>query len=99
MDTRHIRAAVVVAQTGSFTAAAAELYMAQSTVSRQVAALEKQLGGPLFARGPRSVALTARGVAFIPHAERILSACDTAERAAKEASNQREPAPRLGRRP
>ena len=85
MDTRHIKAAVAVAAHGTFTEAARELFMAQSTLSRQVAALEREVGGPLFVRGTRSVTLTPRGAAFLPHAERLLKAVDDAERAARTA--------------
>lgn len=83
MDTRHIRAAVAVANSGSFTAAARQLFMAQSTLSRQVAALERELGGPLFVRGPRSVALTTTGEAFLPLGEAVLDAVAAAEKAAR----------------
>jgi DNA-binding transcriptional LysR family regulator len=74
MDTRHVAAAVAVARTGSFTRAAEELFMAQSTVSRQVAALERELGRQLFVRRLRHVELTPHGRAFLPEAERLLEA-------------------------
>ena len=48
----------------SFTLAAEELFLTQSALSRQVKALEDALGAPLFARGHRSLALTATGAAF-----------------------------------
>jgi DNA-binding transcriptional LysR family regulator len=83
MDTRHIRAAVVVGRAGSFTAAARELFMAQSTLSRQVAALERELGGPLFVRGPRAVLPTSRGQAFLPLGQAVLDAVARAEQAAR----------------
>ena len=49
---KHIRAANSVALYGSFTAAAADLGMTQSAVSRLVLQLEKQLGVSLFLRDP-----------------------------------------------
>src|SRR5262245_28237809 len=46
----------------SFTKAAAELFLTQSAVSRQVQALEEQLGVPLFERGHRQIHLTDAGL-------------------------------------
>ncbi len=51
-------------RTLSFTRAAAELFVTQSALSRQVKALEESLGVSLFARGHRALALTAQGAAF-----------------------------------
>jgi len=45
----------------SFTLAAAELHLTQSSISRQVAALERQVGRPLFARRTRALELTPAG--------------------------------------
>ncbi|WP_246149300.1 LysR family transcriptional regulator [Nonomuraea turkmeniaca] len=53
-----------VAETGSFTAAAESLGYTQSAVSRRVAALERDAGGPLFERRARGVRLTPAGVAL-----------------------------------
>jgi DNA-binding transcriptional LysR family regulator len=51
---KHIRAVNSVALYGSFTAAAADLGMTQSAVSRLVLQLEKQLGVSLFLRSTNS---------------------------------------------
>ena len=83
MDTRHLRAALAVAEHGSFTKAAKALFMAQSTLSRQVAALERGLGAHLFVRGPRNVSLTDGGKAFLPHAENVIEQVQKAEQAVK----------------
>ena len=45
----------------SFTDAAAELNLTQSSISRQIAGLERQVGKPLFVRRTRALALTAAG--------------------------------------
>ena len=45
----------------SFTQAAAELSLTQSSISRQIAALERQLGRPLFERKTRALELTSAG--------------------------------------
>ncbi|MEH6378580.1 LysR family transcriptional regulator, partial [Streptomyces sp. KLMMK] len=61
MDTRLLHTFLTLARTGSFTAAAAELHLAQSTVTVQIRALEKELGTRLFDRLPRGASITATG--------------------------------------
>jgi LysR family transcriptional regulator, carnitine catabolism transcriptional activator len=73
---RHIRAANSVAFYGSFTAAAADLGMTQSAVSRLVLQLEKQLGVALFLRSTRNVVLTAPGREFTAATRRLLEDLD-----------------------
>ncbi|MFC0220755.1 DNA-binding transcriptional LysR family regulator [Pseudochelatococcus lubricantis] len=53
-----------VARLGSFSAAAQELSLTQSAISKQIAALEGQLGIALFERTGRGVALTQQGTAY-----------------------------------
>lgn len=48
----------------SFTEAAAELHLTQSAISRQIRALEEQLGSPLFLREKQTVKLTLAGEAY-----------------------------------
>ncbi|WP_377272831.1 LysR family transcriptional regulator [Peterkaempfera sp. SMS 1(5)a] len=74
MDTRLLRTFAVLARTGSFTAAAAELHLAQSTVTVQIRALEKELGAPLFDRLPRGALVTGAGRRLLAEAERVLEA-------------------------
>ena len=52
MDTRLLRTFAALARTGNFTATAAELHLAQSTVTVHVRTLEKDLGTRLFDRLP-----------------------------------------------
>lgn len=69
-----------VARVGSFTGAAQELYLTQSTVSAHIQALEHALGGPLFQRSARrQVCLTWQGEAVLPVAREILDRCRTLE--------------------
>jgi DNA-binding transcriptional LysR family regulator len=56
-----LRGFEVAARRLSFTDAAAELNLTQSSVSRQIASLERQVGKALFVRGTRALALTAAG--------------------------------------
>lgn len=60
-----LRAFEAVARRLSFRAAAEELFLTQSAVSRQIQSLEEELGAPLFNRGTRHVALTADGAALL----------------------------------
>jgi DNA-binding transcriptional LysR family regulator len=69
-----------VARTGSFTAAAVPLGFTQSAVSRQVSALEHEVGAVLFDRLPRGVRLTASGRALLAHADAVLDRLDLAQR-------------------
>lgn len=52
MDTRLLTTFTVLARTGGFTAAAAELHLAQSTVTVHIRTLERDLGVRLFDRLP-----------------------------------------------
>lgn len=52
------------ARLGSFTRAAGELGLTQGAISRQVRALEEQLGTPLFLRTRQRVELTPQGAAY-----------------------------------
>jgi DNA-binding transcriptional LysR family regulator len=69
-----------VAQTGSFSAAAASLGYTQSAVSRQVAALEAAAGRRLFERGRHGVTLTPAGARLLTSAVRALDELDSARR-------------------
>ena len=70
----HLSTFVTIAKTGSLTRASASTGTGQSTLSRQLASLEKHLGCKLFHRSTRSIKLTEKGEIFLPHAERILQA-------------------------
>jgi DNA-binding transcriptional LysR family regulator len=69
---------VTVAQTGSFTQAAARLGIRQPTVSQHISRLEKQTGRTLILRDTHTVALTADGEAMIGFARGILAAHEQA---------------------
>ena len=73
MDIVQLKYFVAVAESGSFSEAAEIMFSAQSTVSKQIASLEKELNIQLFDRSKRKVVLTAYGDAFLSHALNILS--------------------------
>ncbi|MET8974581.1 LysR family transcriptional regulator [Streptomyces sp. NPDC004539] len=79
-ETDALRLLVAVAETGSFTGAAARLDYTQSAVSRRIATLERQAGGPLFERLPRGVRLTPAGRSLHRHAVEVLGRLARAER-------------------
>lgn len=78
MELRHLRYFRAVAESGSFSAAARRLHVAQSSVSEQIADLEHELGGALLDRSGRQVRLTPMGTVFLSEATKTL---DAAERA------------------
>lgn len=71
---RQLAAYVAVAKSAGFTAAAAQLHLSQSTLSRAVADLERALGVRLLERDTRNVQLTAAGVETLRVAEQIVDA-------------------------
>lgn len=73
-----MRAFASVAELGGFTAAGARLGLSQSRVSKQVAALERQVGEQLFRRTTRQLSLTAAGERLLPAALAAVAACDVA---------------------
>jgi DNA-binding transcriptional LysR family regulator len=70
---------VRVAELGSFSAAAQQLGIARSAVTRQVAALELHLGAKLMARSTRRLALTSAGTAYLEKCRVILNLVEVAE--------------------
>lgn len=76
MKLNEIRTFVTVAQTGSVQAAARQLHMTQSAVSRLVQRLELDLGATLFDRQTKPLALTHDGQAALDHGRRVLDAAD-----------------------
>jgi DNA-binding transcriptional LysR family regulator len=85
-----IEAFVRVAEAQSFSAAARRLRASKSAVSRNVGALEADLGVRLFHRTTRSLTLTEAGRGYFERAQRILADLDEA----KEAVSQLQAAPR-----
>ncbi len=73
-----------VAETGSFSAAGRAIGLAPSSVSRQISALEDQLGTRLFNRTTRKLHLTEAGEIYHGHTERILSDIEEANAAVTE---------------
>ncbi len=77
MRIEHIEAFLAVAQTGSFQKASVTCGVTQSTISRQVQALEKELGLPLLHRAGQ-MKLTLAGDRFFPRAQKMMAEWKTA---------------------
>ena len=73
-----MEAFVRVADARSFSEAARRLRLSKSVVSRQVSALETQLGARLFHRTTRSLSLTEIGLAYYERCSRILAEIEEA---------------------
>src|SRR5688572_25291451 len=78
MELHQLQYFAAVARHLHFTRAAAELHVAQPSVSQQVRKLEAELGVPLFHRMKRAVGLPPAGEALLPWALRVLGDVDRA---------------------
>jgi DNA-binding transcriptional LysR family regulator len=72
----NLKAFLAVARTGSFAAAARELKVAPSVVTKRICQIEWQLKTPLFERNTRKVSLTATGLRYLPAVQRSVSDMD-----------------------
>src|SRR5256885_16683878 len=88
-----------VAEFRHFAQAAEALGVAQPSLSKQVRALETELGAPLFSRARGNVTLTPAGEALLPVARRILSDVDVARLEVGELVGLRRGRVRLGATP
>ncbi|BDD69628.1 LysR family transcriptional regulator [Streptomyces anthocyanicus] len=86
MDVEALRTFVVVAGTGQFQAAADELGISQQAVSKRIAALERHVAVTLVVRSSRGSRLSLDGQVFLPHAKKVLTAVEQAERAVNPGS-------------
>ncbi|MFD8210044.1 LysR family transcriptional regulator [Streptomyces sp. NPDC059695] len=82
---RELRYFLAVAEELHFTRAAARLYVSQPALSKQIRALERQLGAALFDRDRQGVALTPVGTALLPHARAVLAAWEEGRGAVERA--------------
>lgn len=96
MKLHHLRAFVAVAEAGSFGGAARELSLGQPALSKEVAALERELGAPLFVRGPQGVHLTAAGDVLIGEARKLLELSEQAIAETRAAASSAAGTLRLG---
>jgi DNA-binding transcriptional LysR family regulator len=69
VEIKQIQYFLTITETGSFSAAAENLYISQSSLSKQIIALEKNLDVQLFDRTKRKVSLTEAGRSFEKYAQ------------------------------
>jgi DNA-binding transcriptional LysR family regulator len=84
-----LRLFIRVARLGSFSAAGRELGVPQSTVSRTIAALEREIGAALLVRTTRAVTVTDAGSDFVARIEPILADLEEAEHSVRHSNELR----------
>ena len=82
LDWNQLKAFLETADTGSLSAAARKLGLTQPTLSRQVAAIERQMGVTLFERVGKSMLLTPTGLELLEHARAMGAAAEALSLAA-----------------
>jgi DNA-binding transcriptional LysR family regulator len=73
LELRHLRYLVAVADAGTFTHAAARMFIAQPTLSQQIRRLEEMVGTPLLYRRRDGVQLTEAGRVLLEESRTVLS--------------------------
>ncbi|MEJ8848714.1 LysR substrate-binding domain-containing protein [Variovorax rhizosphaerae] len=86
MELRQLRYFVGVCEAGSLLQAASRLHVAQPALGQQIAALEHEVGGKLFERSSRGMALTEAGRAFLEHARVVLADVERARLSVRDAN-------------
>ncbi|GAA3420885.1 LysR family transcriptional regulator [Streptosporangium vulgare] len=99
MQLQQLAYFVAVAEARHFTQAAEGMRVAQPSLSKQIKALEAELGAPLFSRARGNVTLTPAGEALLPLARRMLADAETARSEVGELAGLRRGRVRLGATP
>jgi LysR family transcriptional regulator, hca operon transcriptional activator len=87
MELRHLRYFIAVAEAGSLTLAAQNrLRTAQPSLSRQIRALEEEIGTPLITRSVHGIELTPAGRVFLDHARLAVTQAEAGKHAARRAA-------------
>lgn len=88
MKNSYIKDFIALAKIGNFLEAADALYISQSTLSRHIKSLEKELGVQLFDRTTRKVVLSEAGKIFLPYATKIAKLQDDYQKELKNLMNK-----------
>ena len=88
MDTGYIREFVMLADCLNFSEAAERLFISQSSLSKHIQALERELGTNLFIRTTRSIRLSDAGELYLSYARKIASLCTESEIAVEDLKNR-----------
>jgi DNA-binding transcriptional LysR family regulator len=76
VELRHLRYFVAVADAGTFTHAAEQMFIAQPTLSQQIRRLEQMVGAPLLQRRREGVRLTKAGSVLLEESRTVLALLD-----------------------
>ena len=79
MDTNYIKEFVMLSECLNFSEAAERLFISQSSLSKHIHALERDLGADLFVRTTRSIHLSSLGELFLPYARKIADLCSESQ--------------------
>lgn len=90
MRLRQLEYFIAICDSGSFSAAADRLLVAQPSLSQQIKALERDVGAALLERGRQGVSLTAAGRVFLPRARLVIEAAENARTAVADLVSGRE---------
>ena len=88
MDTGYIKEFVMLAECLNFSEAAERLFISQSSLSKHIQAMERELGMTLFVRTTRSIHLSDAGKLYLPYARRIAELCTESEIAVDDLKNR-----------
>lgn len=79
MDTANLQAFIKVAETGSFSIAARQLFLTQPAISKRIKQLEQQFGSTLVDRKGKQLHLTQTGRSLLPRAREIINNIQSAK--------------------
>lgn len=79
MTVQQLKYVVTVAEAGSITEAARQLFLSQPSLSNAVKELEQEIGQPLFLRGRMGITLTQEGMEFLGYARQVLRQMEVLE--------------------
>src|SRR5262245_62077884 len=95
LELRHLRYFVALADAGSFTHAAEQLFIAQPTLSQQIRRLEQTISTPLLHRRREGLRLTAAGSVLLEESRNVLSLVDHGLSQARQAAGLGRPRLRM----
>ena len=90
MDIHKLESFIDLTKTLSYTQTASRQFSTQSSISKQIQALEKELNVTLFDRAHRKISLTKQGELILPHAMNMVAEYHRLERALQEYQSQEE---------
>ncbi|MES2697748.1 MAG: LysR family transcriptional regulator [Verrucomicrobiota bacterium] len=96
MNLDLLRSFFAIVEHGSLNRAAEQLHVSQSTLTRQMQALEQEVGGLLLERSTSGVALTAAGHALLDGMQPVVASFDAALAAARQRARGRSTTLRIG---